>query len=104
MIVKAAKCNTTFFGNFLRLDKDILVIEDDDQNGLQAAKAEIEAGRLIEVKEEELEGFSETLDVSEMNVEQLKSVAEQLGIEGFSKMKKVDLISAIERCKEEGEE
>lgn len=104
MIVKAAKCNTTFFGELLRLDKDILVIEDDDQNGLQAAESEIEAGRLIEVKEEELEAFSETLDISEMNVEQLKSVAEQLEIEGFSKMKKAELISAIESCQEEGEE
>lgn len=104
MIVKAAKCNTTFFGELLRLDKGFLVIEDDDQKGLQAAKAEIEAGRLIEVKEEELEGLSETLDVSEMNVEQLKSVAEQLEIEGFSKMKKAELISAIEAHSEEGEE
>ncbi|WZL14731.1 Arc-like repressor [Vibrio phage vB_VpaM_XM1] len=120
MIVKAAKCNTTFFGELLRLDKDFLVIEDDDQKGLQAAKAEIKAGVLVEVDEKELnvedmtdeqikagvlvEVDEKELNVEDMTDEQLKAVAKQLKIKGYSNMKRDTLIEAIESHSEEGEE
>lgn len=104
MIVKAAKCNTTFFGELLRLDKDFLVIEDDDQKGLQAAKAEIKAGMLVEVDEKELEEAEESMNVKDMTDEQLKAVAKQLKIKGYSNMKRDTLIEAIESHSEEGEE
>lgn len=104
MIVKAAKCNTTFFGELLRLDKDFLVIEDDDQKGLQAAKAEIKAGVLVEVDEKELEDAEESMNVEDMTDEQLKAVAKQLKIKGYSSMKRETLIEAIESHSEEGEE
>lgn len=104
MIVKAAKCNTTFFGELLRLDKDLLVIEDDDQKGLKAAEAEIKAGVLVEVDEKELEEAEESMNVEDMTDEQLKAVAKQLKIKGYSSMKRDTLIKAIEANSEEGEE
>lgn len=103
MIVKAAKCNTTFFGELLRLDKDFLVIEDDDQKGLQAAKEEIKAGVLVEVDEKELEDAEESMNVEDMTDEQLKAVAKQLKIKGYSSMKRETLIEAIDSHSEEGE-
>lgn len=104
MIIKAAKTNTTFFGQVLRLGKDFLVVEDDDQKGLEAAKAEIEAGNLVEATEEELDEVSDVIDVDEMDDEQLKEIARQLKIKGYSSMKRETLIAAIEDHTEEAGE
>jgi hypothetical protein len=96
MIVKAAKHNITFYGDILRFGKDVLVIEDDDQKGLEAAKLEIAAGRLVEVTDEEIADIEEILDLNEMTDEQLKEIASEMGIKGYGNMKRETLISSIE--------
>ncbi|AHN84822.1 hypothetical protein Phi2_0013 [Vibrio phage phi 2] len=104
MIIKAAKTNTTFFGQVLRLGKDFLVVEDDDQKGLEAAKAEIEAGNLVEATEEEVSEVEDSFDLESMDELQLKELAKQLKIKGYSSMKRETLIAAIEANTEEAGE
>lgn len=104
MIIKAAKSNTTFFGQVLRIGKDFLVVEDDDQKGLAAAKAEIKAGNLVEATEEEVNDVAESFDIETMDDEQLKELAKQLKIKGYSNMKRETLIAAIEEQTEEAAE
>lgn len=104
MIIKAAKTNTTFFGQVLRLGKDFLVVEDDDQKALEAAKAEIEAGNLVEATEEEVNEVEDSFDLESMDELQLKELAKQLKIKGYSSMKRETLIAAIEANTEEAGE
>lgn len=104
MIIKAAKTNTTFFGQVLRLGKDFLVVEDDDQKGLEAAKAEIKAGNLVEATEEEVNEVEDSFDLESMDELQLKELAKQLKIKGYSSMKRETLIAAIEANTEEAGE
>ena len=94
MIVKAV-VNTTLFGE--SIPKGSLVeIDDQDENELKAAQGMIKDGLFKKANEDEVAQLDEISNIANMNVEQLKAVAEQLEIDGFSKMKKAELIAAIE--------
>lgn len=100
MIFKA-KVNTTFFGEPVPAGSLIKVEESDDKE-YKAALGMIEDGVFKKANEDELKEVDEAKDVGDMNVSQLKELAEDLEIEGFSAMKKAELIEAIEAAQEEG--
>ena len=53
-------------------------------------------GKIMEVPVDGDDPENELPELSEMTVEELKGVAENYGLEGYSSMKKADLIAAIE--------
>lgn len=58
--------------------------------------------KLLSGRDDDLDGDDDPA-LQEMTVEQLKSMAEELEIEGFSSMKKAELIAAIEAAEADAE-
>ena len=66
----------------------------------EAEKAKLEAQGFILV----VEATEAKKEKSEMTVSELKKLAEEKGIEGFDKMKKEQLLKALEELEDNGED
>ena len=87
MLSELAIANPESFANLVKLAKDAL-----DGKVSKPAKAEPKKETKTEVKKEEK---AESKDYSKMTLAELKAVAKELGVKGYSSMKKDELLKNI---------